>query len=133
MEHTSRSFKLEVNIDDDAYKKLKEAHVKLCLLKSFRSVFQQYKLTPVTWICTTDFTQSNIITWEEEYEAFTPKPDIEKDHKLEIIKSYPIKNNQAFVINSNKGSGIIDPQLGGFGEGLKIANYTEESFHFGLA
>ncbi|MDJ0593389.1 MAG: hypothetical protein QNJ72_25950 [Pleurocapsa sp. MO_226.B13] len=102
------------------------------ILYAFKAVQTTAQGAPVVWFQTTNYALNTVISWSEEYQAYTSKSQIIPNGQIVASNSYPISLDQTLEVTSSTGTGNVDASSGTPGA-ISIHNQTTTQFTCGIS
>ncbi len=101
-------------------------------LYGFKAVRTTSAGAPVVWFETATFGLNTVISWVENYQAYTSNSQVVPGGQVVASNSYPIGLNQTLNVTAPAGTGTVDTQSG-TPQAIEIANETTTQFTCGIS
>src|SRR5262245_30381279 len=101
------------------------------ILYAFKGVQATAPCLPIVWLSTTSFAEDMIISWHDEYQAYTSTSPMEPDIVVIPENTYPIALGETLVVTEPTGSGSVVGS--GIAGAVSIENRTSSDFTCGIS
>lgn len=102
------------------------------ILYGFKAVKTTAKGAPLVWFQTTQFGLSTVVSWSEQYQAYTSTSHIIPNGEIIASNSYPISLDNTLNVTGGTGTGTVDTTTGTPGA-ISINNQTTTQFTCGIS
>jgi hypothetical protein len=101
-------------------------------LYGFKAVKTTSVGAPVVWFETAAFGLNTVVSWSENYQAYTSNSQVIAGGQVVATNSYPINLGQTLQITTPAGTGSVNTQSG-TPQAIDIANQTTTQFTCGIS
>jgi hypothetical protein len=101
-------------------------------LYGFKAVKTTSVGAPVVWFETAAFGLNTVVSWSENYQAYTSNSQVIAGGRVVATNSYPINLGQTLQITTPAGTGSVNTQSG-TPQAIDIANQTTTQFTCGIS
>lgn len=121
-------YQVTINLDSTTVSDLVSGNYQLYGFKAVQTT--QGGGAPLVWFSSTDFMSQTVVSWEEQYQAFTSLSQIIANGQIQASSPYDITLEQTLNVGANGVGNVTD---GGTAGAISILNTTSQQFTCGIS
>jgi len=126
---TSMKYQVTIIMNQSTTSALANSHYYLYGFKAVQT--SDASVMPLVWLLQRNYSTNTIVTWEEQYQAYTSTSAIAPSKPINVAFSAPIKLGQLLTVQQLAGTGVVNSE--GSSAVISILNETNTPFTCGIS